>query len=84
MCSKAMFSTSRGLMEGVIPFLKWVLPFHGGRLTNDPPWNGRTFDYASINLERALYSLEVPLYRASISLESFYIPLQELQRRVKE
>jgi hypothetical protein len=38
----------------------------------------------SIDLERALYSLEVLLYRASISLQSFYIPLKELQRRVKE
>jgi hypothetical protein len=86
MCSKAMFRTriSLGLMEGVIPFLKWFRPFHGGRLTDDPPWNGRTLDNPSIDLERTLYSLEVLLYRASISLESFYIPVKELQRKVKE
>jgi len=86
MCSKAMFSRRiyRGLMEGVIPFLKWVLLFHGGRLTNDPPWNGRTLDYPSIDLERALYSLVEVLFRAYISLESFYDLLKELQRRVIE
>jgi hypothetical protein len=71
-------------MEGVIPFLKWVLLFHGGRQTDDPPWNGRTRDYPYVDLERALYSLEVLLYRAYISLESFYIPMKELQKRVKE
>lgn len=86
MCSKAMFQTriSLGLMEGVIPFLKLFLPFHGGRITDDPPWNGRTLEYPSIDLERALYYIEVLLYRASISLESFYIPMKEFQRKVKE
>jgi hypothetical protein len=45
-------------------YLKWFLPFHSGRLTDDPPCNARTLD-----LERTLCSLEVLLYRASISLE---------------
>jgi len=66
--------------------LKWVLPFHGGRLTDDPPWNGRTLDYPSIDLERALYSLEVLFYIELLYPlnASIFIPLKELQRRVKE